>query len=130
MNRSSKNIFIGSVVVAVLVLVGAGFYYSKQAAVPGKYDAFAQCIADSGAIFYGAFWCPHCQNQKAMFGKSAKLLPYVECSTANGRGQLEVCKDAGVTGYPTWVFADESRLGGEVSLETLAEKTDCTLPTE
>mgnify|MGYP003393073661 FL=1 len=98
-------------------------------AKPGKLDAFATCIKDSGATFFGAFWCPHCQNQKAMFGSSAKLLPYKECSTPDGKGQLPVCTDAGVTGYPTWEFADGSREGGEVSLERLAEKTSCTLPT-
>ena len=98
-------------------------------AKPGKLDAFATCIKDSGATFFGAFWCPHCQNQKAMFGSSAKLLPYKECSTPDGKGQLPVCTDAGVTGYPTWEFADGSREGGEVSLERLALKTSCTLPT-
>jgi len=95
---------------------------------PGKYDAFATCLTDKGAVFYGAFWCPHCQAQKKLFGSSVKLLPYVECSTANGSGQLQTCKDKNVSGYPTWEFADESRLTGEISLKQLAEKTSCTLP--
>ena len=46
---------------------------------PGKYDAFATCLKDEGAVFYGAFWCTHCQATKKMFGASQKLLPYVEC---------------------------------------------------
>ena len=94
----------------------------------GKLDTFASCIKDSGALFYGAFWCPHCQNQKAMFGSSAKLLPYVECSTPDGKSQLPLCTDAGVTGYPTWLFVDGTRESGEVSLEKLSEKTNCPLP--
>jgi len=126
--NTSKNIFIGSIIIAIFVLGGAGWYYAKQSKIPGKYDDFAICLKDKGAIFYGAFWCPHCQNQKKMFGKSAKLLPYVECSTANGKGQLAICEEKEITGYPTWIFADESRLGGEVSFETLAEKTECVLP--
>ena len=96
---------------------------------PGVYDEFATCLKDKGATFYGAFWCPHCQAQKKLFGSSAKLLPYVECSTADGAGQMQICKDNDVSGYPTWVFADGSRLGGEVTLEKLAEKTTCVLPT-
>src|SRR3989338_8078671 len=116
------------VVAVILVLVGAWFLISAYSK-PGNLDGFAQCLKDKGATFYGAFWCPHCQKQKAMFGSSAKLLPYVECSTPDCKGQLPVCKDAGVTGYPTWVFADGSRESGEVSLERLAEKTSCTLPT-
>src|SRR3989338_4090563 len=71
---------------------------------PSKLDDFAKCINDSGTTFWGAFWCPHCQNQKAMFGKSAQYLPYKECSTPDGKGQMQICKDAGITTYPTWDF--------------------------
>jgi hypothetical protein len=95
--------------------------------VTTMYDDFAQCLSDAGARFYGAYWCPHCQNQKKLFDNSPKI-PYIECSTPNGKGQLQVCADAGVTGYPSWVFADGSRLNGEVPLETLSEKTSCELP--
>jgi hypothetical protein len=97
---------------------------------PGKLDTFASCIAESGAKFYGAFWCPHCQNQKALFGRSARLLPYIECSTPDGQSQLPVCRDANVGSYPTWEFADGSRLTGEVPLADLATKTSCELPQE
>lgn len=95
---------------------------------PSKYDGLATCIKDSGTTFYGAFWCPHCQAQKALFGTAEKLLPYVECSTPDGSSQTQVCTDAKVTGYPTWVFKDGSRLSGEVSLADLAQKTSCVLP--
>ncbi|MEQ1561536.1 MAG: thioredoxin domain-containing protein [Nitrospira sp.] len=100
---------------------------------PGKLDSFAQCIKQSGAEFYGAFWCPHCQAQKARFGKSAKLLPYVECSTPDGKDQLSVCKDKGVTTYPTWFFpvansTSTEKVTGEVELEDLATRTSCVLP--
>lgn len=111
--------------VAVGILIGGFVWYQGT---PGKLDDFARCLNDKGAIFYGAYWCPHCQNQKAMFGKSAKHLNYVECSTPDGRGQLKVCKDAKIEGYPTWEFKDKSRLSGEVALDTLADKTDCQLP--
>jgi thiol-disulfide isomerase/thioredoxin len=114
---------------SVLILVIAGIVWLVLTPKkPGKLDAFATCIKDNGTIFYGAFWCPHCQNQKALFGSSAKLLPYVECSTPDGKSQLPICTDAGVTGYPTWKFADDTRESGEVSLERLSEKTSCKLP--
>jgi hypothetical protein len=94
----------------------------------GKYDAFATCLKDKGAVFYGAFWCPHCNNNKALFGDSKDLLPYVECSTEDGMGQLQVCKDQNIKGYPTWKFADGTEQTGEVQLATLAAKTGCALP--
>lgn len=114
-----------------IILVGAFVaWLIMTPGKPGQLDGFAQCITDSGAKFYGAFWCPHCQNQKALFGRSAKLLPYIECSTPDGREQLPVCRDANVTGYPLWEFKNGERVPGEVPLEVLAEKTQCALPTE
>ena len=95
---------------------------------PGKYDAFATCLKDRGAVFYGAFWCPHCQTQKKLFGPSQIFLPYVECSPASGQGQTQLCRDKNITSYPTWEFADGTRLNGEIPLAQLAEKTSCALP--
>ncbi len=119
--------------VLVLAIIGGIVWLVKTPGKPGAYDSFATCLGEKGAKFYGAFWCPHCQNQKAMFGKSAKLLPYIECSTPDGQGQLPICKDLGINTYPTWHFEQEGTttpevLTGEVPLETLAEKTSCTLP--
>lgn len=95
---------------------------------PSKYDGLAQCINKSGTTFYGAFWCPHCKATKALFGTAAQYLPYHECSTPDGKGELQECIDAGVKGYPTWVFPDGTRITGEQTLESLAEKTNCPLP--
>ncbi len=111
----------------LLIFVGLVAWLIQTPGKAGKYDSFATCIKDSGALFYGAFWCPHCQNQKAMFGPSAKLLPYIECSTPNGQGQLPICTDAGVTGYPTWKFGTTT-VTGEIELPKLAELTNCPLP--
>lgn len=119
-------LLIGTLIVSVLVV--AGYFFYTENVKPGRLDAFAQCLGEKGATFYGAFWCPHCQNQKRMFGKSEKFLPYVECSTPNGKDQLPVCKEKNIGGYPTWEFADGSRETGEIALGRLAEKTSCQLP--
>lgn len=116
-------------IVGIVIVVGALVtLLVVQAKKPGKYDGVAQCISDSGATFYGAFWCSHCQATKAMFGKAANKLPYVECSQPNGKGQLQVCTDANIEGYPTWVFADGTRLSGERTMDELATKTNCSAP--
>lgn len=107
--------------------IGGGIWYLNSQ--PGALDGFASCLGEKGAKFYGAFWCPHCTNQKKLFGRSAKKLPYIECGVpGNTSAQTKECTDAGVKGYPTWIFADGSRLDGEVDLQTLAEKTTCELP--
>lgn len=114
---------------AALVLSVAGVVWLVLVpAKPGELDTFASCVKESRATYYGAFWCPNCKNQEALFGRSARLLPRVECSTPNGRGQLQVCQDAGIKGYPTWEFADGTRESGTLSLEHLSEVTGCLLP--
>lgn len=113
--------------VGIIVVGGLVSLLVVQAQKPGKYDNLAQCLTDKGAKFYGAFWCSHCQATKALFGKSAKKLPYIECSTPDGKSQLPICTEKDVKGYPTWIFADESRLSGEQSLKALSEKTNCPI---
>jgi hypothetical protein len=125
MKKNGVLIFWLIIIVLIVGGVASSFYVGSQ---PGKYDSFAQCLSDKGAIFYGAFWCPHCQATKRMFGSSQRLLPYVECSTPNGQDQLQVCKDAGVQSYPTWVFPDGTRLTGERTLQELAAASTCELP--
>jgi hypothetical protein len=136
-NTDNNNIkifvsIVGLLILGVIVTVLLQSKSSSAPAQPGKYDVFAQCLKDKGAIFYGAFWCPHCQAQKKLFGSSAHLLPYVECSTPDANGQTQICIDKNITSYPTWVLADGTRLPTEneagVTLETLAAKTSCTLP--
>ncbi len=70
----------------------------------GALGDFAKCLGQKGAVFYGAFWCPHCQDQKKLFGDFAKDLPYVECSDASGKEQLKLCADQNIKVYPTWKF--------------------------
>lgn len=130
-NKNNVKIFVSILVLLVLGIIGAVLVRSNSTPLgPGKYDDFATCLKDKGAVFYGAFWCPHCQATKKLFGSSQRLLPYVECSTADGNAQLQVCKDKKIEGYPTWEFADGSRLTGEVNFQQLADKTSCLLPIE
>lgn len=117
-------IFWAVILIVIVASVGATFF-SKVS--PGQLDSFAQCIKDKGIIFYGAFWCPHCQATKSLFGNSAKLLPYVECSTADGQGQLQVCKDKGIKSYPTWVRPDGTTITGEHTLQELSDFSGCPL---
>jgi hypothetical protein len=112
---------------AILVVVGLLVFAVTQEAAPSPYDDFARCLTDDGVKMYGAWWCSHCQSQKRLFGTSFDRVTYIECSTAS-KSMNQTCKDAGIEGYPTWEFSDASRLGGEQSLATLAEKSGCELP--
>ena len=130
LNKSKNNglYIIGAIMVVAVAFLVYGQWSNRPADDGGRLIGFAQCLKESGAKFYGTFWCSHCNNQKELFGSAQAELPYVECSTADGRGQMQVCADANIKGYPTWIFADGSEQSGTMSLEALAEKTACVLP--
>lgn len=126
-SKTKQHLTIG----IALGLVIFGIMYGRiRGTTPTHLDAFAKCLGDKKATFYGAFWCPHCQAQKKLFGSADRLLPYVECSTPDANGVTDVCVKAGVKGYPTWAFADGSRREGEMSLNDLSDKTGCILANE
>jgi glutaredoxin len=109
---------------ALVAILGFSIYANPA---DGKYNEFAKCISDKDIKMYGAFWCPHCQEQKRLFGSSQKYLNYVECSTPDGNGQTDICKNNQITSYPTWEMSDGTRLVGSQSFEKLAELSGCKL---
>ncbi len=86
----------------------------------GSIEMLAKCLTENGAVMYGADWCPHCNNQKEMFGDAVKYITYVECTE-----EQQTCVEVGVQGYPTWIFADGSSVAGAQQLSTLAATTGC-----
>lgn len=119
----------GTLGAAGLIVATLHLHYSgafDPAAGPEKpgLRALATHLSASGAIFYGAYWCPRCQDQKDAFEASADRLPYVEC-TPHGRGtpQSTACESNHISRYPTWVI-DGKRHGGMLSPEALARLTE------
>ena len=76
---------------------------------------FARCLNRAGATFYSADWCPHCAAQNRMFGNAVGYLRIVDCTAG--------CDD--VRSFPTWTFANGSRLSGVASFDVLARRTGC-----
>jgi hypothetical protein len=118
------KILLSILIVSLLILAGCGT--GKSAST--ELQSFAKCISDSGATMFGAYWCPHCQNQKKEFGGAWDQINYVECSLPGGQAQTEICVQAKIESYPTWEFSDGSRTTGEMSFGQLAAKTGCKLP--
>lgn len=117
-------------IAVVLVALGAAWggydYFSYRNA--STLDGFAKCVSSKGVRMYGAWWCPHCAEQKEAFGYAFQYVNYVECSPEGKRDLNEVCKQAGVKHFPTWQFADGSRIEGELPLTDISQKTGCKLP--
>lgn len=72
----------------------------------------AQHLTKVGAKMYGSYWCPHCCEQKELFGKqAAKQYPYVECAADGVNSQTDLCRETGSRfteqtkqefGFPAW----------------------------
>ena len=85
--------------------------------------ALAVHLSSVGAKMYGAYWCPHCLEQKEIFGAAARRLPYIECATgAQGSPQAQACQAANIRSYPTWIIGSQ-RYEEVLSQARLAEIT-------
>jgi hypothetical protein len=114
---------------AVVLIFFAGAFFGGRYYKSHKYDSFAQCLASKNVKMYGLYWCPHCADQKEMFGASFGKINYVECAMKDKSGDLApVCKAAGVKLFPSWQFGNEAPKEGVLSLEALSDKTGCALP--
>lgn len=83
--------------------------------------ALARHLTQVGAKEYGAYWCPHCHDQKQLFGKEAfALADYVECDPEGRNARAQMCIDAKIQGYPTWEINGKFYQGVQ-SLEKLAD---------
>ena len=109
-----------ALIVIVLTLHFSGLF--DPAAGPEKpyLMALATHLRNSGARFYGTYWCPVCRQQKALFEASANRLPYIECTPQGRRAPLNfACVANNVSEYPTWIIGGFRRTG-VVSVDELA----------
>ena len=94
--------------------------------------ALARHLATTDAKEYVAYWCPHCHEQKLLFGKEASQILdenqiRVECAADSPKGQPEVCQAANITGFPSWIINGQIYSGVQ-NLEQLAKISGYTGP--
>jgi|SRR5580704_659401 hypothetical protein len=123
-NGKSRDKLIWGVIGLVLIAAYAAFWYYNN----HRYDGFAKCLASKQTKMYGLYWCPHCAEQKAMFGKAFQYVPYVECAIKGSRELMPECKAAGVKLFPSWQFGATVPKEGVFPLQELSDKTGCSLP--
>lgn len=111
-----KKIIVMGLIATSLLLTGC----TNETSSTKNLDDFAKCITTAGAKMYGTATCPHCQNQKALFGESFQYINYIDCmATPN--------ECSGIDRVPTREFADGVKEVGEKTFEELATKTACDL---
>ncbi|TAF07238.1 MAG: hypothetical protein EAZ77_10380 [Nostocales cyanobacterium] len=91
--------------------------------------ALAKHLAKVGAKEYVAYWCPHCHEQKLLFGKEAYQIisenNAVECAPDSPKGKPELCQAAKIQGFPSWIINGKTYSGVQ-NLEELANITGYT----
>jgi uncharacterized membrane protein len=97
----------------------------------------AKYLKQIGAKMYGAYWCPHCHDQKELFGKEAfSTIQYVECAPTGKDAQTALCEKIVPTvekqtgrsfGFPTWEIKGKFYSGTQ-SLEELSKISGYTGP--
>lgn len=92
--------------------------------------ALARHLRQIGAKEYGAYWCPHCHDQKMLFGKeAAKIIDYFECDPKGQNSRAEICQAAAtnIKGFPTWEIQGQFYSGTQ-TLDKLADLSGYTGP--
>ena len=85
---------------------------------------FAKFLNENEIIMYSAYWCPHCHDQKQLFGKKAtEELNIIECAKDGIDNQYELCEKKGIEGFPSWEINNKI-YSGTRDLEDLANMTD------
>lgn len=118
MNLTQKITTLTVLVCGMLVVSGC----TGSSADTTKNTLLAECLTTQWATMYGTNRCSHCQKQKELFGYEAfTKINFVDCDK-----NKNTCGLAGVQGYPTWVFADGSKLEGTQTLDALAAQAGCS----
>ncbi|MGG6294332.1 vitamin K epoxide reductase family protein [Leptolyngbya sp. AN02str] len=108
-----------------------GFTVPAVTTVSGPAEIqLAEHLKQVGAVMYGAYWCPHCHDQKQLFGETAaKQINYVECAPDGANSQTSLCQSkTEVRGYPSWEI-NGTFYAGTQTLQQLAEHSGYTGPT-
>ncbi|GAB4431398.1 MAG: hypothetical protein D6742_10390 [Cyanobacteria bacterium J069] len=143
---SGQLIFTG-ILVSVVVLVGSLAWHNIIRTPPSEVAdassgppittvsgeaevALARHLKSVGARMFGAYWCPHCHDQKQLFGQPAVTeFTYVECAPDGANSQTDLCKATPqITGYPTWEINGQFYSGTQ-TLEQLAQASGYQGPT-
>ena len=88
---------------------------------------FAKFLNEKQIVMYSAYWCPHCHDQKELFGKEAvEELTIIECAKDGKNNQFELCQKKEIEGFPSWEINNQI-YSGTRELSELGELTNYPL---
>lgn len=110
--------------IVVGIMAMAGIFFSLSSAKPSielakevPLTPFGQYLKDNGVKFYGASWCPHCQNMKKELGDGTWQAVYIECAPKGTNNLTKECEDAKIEAFPTFVLKDGTTKTGEMPIK-------------
>ncbi|MFH1916828.1 MAG: hypothetical protein ABIJ21_06220 [Nanoarchaeota archaeon] len=80
----------------------------------------AKCLTAQGFAMAGTSWCPHCEEQKEIFGSAFQYIDYYDCDL-----EAQWCEEKHVEGYPSWVSPTGAASAGVKNLATLKKMSGC-----
>jgi len=128
---SVSYILVLSLAVAATVILGAALVQAEKFGSSGEPPSAGQSQANPfqtglamymgqhGAVMYGSYKCPHCNQQKKLFGDAFKYIKYVECNPTGENANPSLCLAKGIVNYPTWEI-DGRFYEGAMPLEDLS----------
>ncbi len=135
-----RDLILRGLIVSIIVLLGSLIWSSsvdpnKKNIMMNKSNSAPEIINPSSIssiklaehlrlnnfILYNAYWCPHCHDQKELFGKeAASKLIIIECAPDGENSRAKLCKQKGINGFPSWEINGKI-ISGVKSLDKLSE---------
>ena len=97
--NNKKLVTAGVAIIIVVIIVLAILILTQESgASEDEKQQLAQCLTEKGYSLAGTSWCPHCQDQKEMFGTSITFIDWHDCDE-----EPEYCEEKGINAYPSWI---------------------------
>ena len=128
---SVSYVLVLSFAIAAAVILGSALVQAEKFSSSGNVSlggegqansfqtGLAMYLGQHGAVMYGSYKCPHCNQQKKMFGDAFKYINYVECNPTGKNANPSLCLAKGIMNYPTWEIGGRF-YEGEMPLEELS----------
>lgn len=120
---SSEKLVIFAIIISSIVIYGANSIQSAQDFIgdSSPYQvSLAKHLGSIDAKMYGSYKCPHCTDQKKVFGTAFNFIEYVECDNRGANANPSLCFAKGISSYPTWEI-NGRYYQGQYKLDKLAE---------
>ena len=116
MRKITKRFLVNLLIIVFIISISVIFINSKKH--PETTDEVAKCIGKN-SVLYVQLGCPHCEEQKEIFGDNIKYINTIDCFF-----EREICSNEKITSIPTWKINGKFYTGVK-SIEQLKETTGC-----